>query len=198
MQLAQYNHREFSQFTEDGITLELVRRLDPPHFFVEIGCGDGSENNTRVLAERKWSGLWIDSSNYTAINLFPWVNVRCAHMDIERAAYYVRFAPREFGVLSIDVDGMDYHLWKAFCEYAWKPWIVIIEAQIQKPFDEPYVQPYDETYAWDHETKENGASIFSLTELGKELGYECLGKCPDEGSPNLFFVRADLMGRLGE
>ena len=28
--------------------------------FVEIGIGDGSENNTRLLLENGWTGTWVD------------------------------------------------------------------------------------------------------------------------------------------
>lgn len=218
MQLAPFERKEFSQFTEDGILLELVRRLDPPHFFVEIGAGDGSENCTRVLAERKWSGAWIDRDPQNihrakALPCAQWLQVICAHFDVDHVGYIAHVAPHEIGVLSIDVDGMDYWLWKALCEPyrshfsspnqevlppRLSPWIVVIEAQIQKPHDQPFVQPYEANHQWDNASQDVGASIFSLRSLGDSLGYTYLGKCPDAHSPNLFFVRSDLVGALGE
>jgi hypothetical protein len=192
----------YAQFGEDAILARFAAQLNAPHYFVDIGCGDGEHgSNTRAFAEIGWSGLWIDA-NMDAIakarEACPWVNTYCAKIDLQRANYLTRFAPREFGILSIDIDGNDYHIWKAVCSTAWRPYLVCIEAQIQIPHDVPYIMPYDEHYVWDHKTHDCGASIVSLVDLGKEMGYCYLGKHPDEHSPNLFFVREDLRGRLDQ
>ncbi len=203
MDLAPYAKKVYSQFTEDGRTVELVRRIDPPRFFVEIGCGDGSENNTRILAEQKWSGLWIDAEPANCVTATQiadplGVQVLCSHISLDNTAWLSGRVARNFGLLSIDIDGNDYHIWKALCggQYGLRPSVVIIEAQIQKPFDLPFVMPYDKGFVWDHASQEIGASVYSMTELGKELGYTLVGKCPDYHSPNIFFVRdefADLV-----
>ena len=171
---------------------------------MEIGAGNGSENCTRILAEeRKWSGVWIDSD--TTSTLAAWaiaeplgVRVINVAVDIENSAWVKGFAPQAFGVLSIDIDGNDYHVWDALCRgrYGLRPALVIIEAQVQKPHDEVWVMPYERNYVWDHMTHETGATIAALRHLGIELGYTYVGKCPDPHSPNLFFVRDDLKGRL--
>lgn len=202
MNLADYERKVFSQFTCDGITLELVRRLNPPHSFLEIGSGSGAENCTRILAqELHWTGVWIDSepSNVaSAISIANPLGVRalCAHVSLKNSSYIGGLMPQHFGVLAIDIDGNDYHIWKSLCggEYGLKPYLVIIEAQIQKPFDQPFIMPYDESFKWDHASQEIGASIYSMIELGNELGYTFVGKCPDYHSPNLFFTRKEFDG----
>lgn len=189
----------WSQFDEDVILLYLASKLNPPHSFVEIGCGDGSENNTRALAERGWTGLWIEADPGRAIQADLigeplGVRVVCERMQRESTFAF----PRVFGVLSIDVDGNDYHLWRALCSgpCAWDPYIVVIEAQIQQPYDAPFVMPYNSEWVWpdnpETETYRWGASVFSLIELGKELGYAYYGKPANPHSPNLIFIRNDL------
>lgn len=187
----------WSQFDEDLWIAGLVAQLPGiPHTFVEIGCGDGSENNTRLLLEQGWHGSWVDASpeNVAKAALVN-DNIACERITCEN------FPPPNYGfidlgLLSIDVDGNDWWLWEKSYTLDWRPWIVVIEAQIQKPFDQPYVMPYDPEWVWPDnpatETYEWGASVFSMIELGKELGYEYVGKPANPHSPNLFFVRKDL------
>ena len=62
-QLLKYEHQTFSQNGEDGIINEIFNRLGiTTGEFIEIGTGDGSENNTRLLLELGWKGVWIDGS----------------------------------------------------------------------------------------------------------------------------------------
>ena len=51
----------FSQADEDGITLEILRRLGNIHngVYAEYGVGDGVENNTLILAALGWTGFWV-------------------------------------------------------------------------------------------------------------------------------------------
>src|ERR1700722_6760188 len=51
----------YSQNGEDGMIAEIFRRIGLTNkFFVEFGIGDGLENNTRLLLELGWHGIWID------------------------------------------------------------------------------------------------------------------------------------------
>jgi hypothetical protein len=187
-----YERKVFSQFGEDGITLELVRRLWPPRQFAEIGCGDGSENCTRVLLEQGWEGLWIDASPENvskAIQINP--ASMCEMVTVDKPVYD---SGNDLGVLSIDVDGNDYWLWEALSPKL-RPWVVIIEAQTCRP-DDGYVMPYDPGYVWDHASRDCGATPSALEALGRRLGYTSLGRLAEKHSPNMFFVRDDLMERL--
>ena len=60
--LNKFGRKVFSQSYEDGITLEIVRRLEimsSTGTYVELGVGNGLENNTLVLASLGWKGVWI-------------------------------------------------------------------------------------------------------------------------------------------
>jgi len=55
------NEHEFSNFSqngEDGIIEFLSDKIfDNNKYFVEIGCGNGLENNSTNLVLNNWSGL---------------------------------------------------------------------------------------------------------------------------------------------
>lgn len=201
-ELHAFRKKIHSQFGCDGITLELVRRLNPPRYFVEIGAGHDGENNTHVLLDEGWHGLWIDRRGLQlskAVHGHPHANsltIRDTFVTTGNIAYALRDTPQDVGVFSLDVDGNDYWLWKAL---PLRPWLCIIECNVQKPMDEPHVMPYNPQHMWDHTSHEHGASVYSMIELGKELGYTFVGMASDTpplDSPNAYFVRDDLTGSL--
>jgi hypothetical protein len=60
-QLEWYGKKIFGQSDEDGIIAQIFRRIGTTNkVFVEFGAETGSENNTRLLLETGWSGLWIE------------------------------------------------------------------------------------------------------------------------------------------
>lgn len=62
--LQRYAFQVCSQNGEDGIIHEIFRRVGTSdRIFVEVGIGDGSENNTAFLLSQGWKGFWIDSSS---------------------------------------------------------------------------------------------------------------------------------------
>ena len=62
--LNSFGKKCFSQTDEDGITLEIINRLKiKKGVFAELGCGNGTENNTIILASLGWKGFWIGTEN---------------------------------------------------------------------------------------------------------------------------------------
>jgi len=54
----------WSQNYEDGMIAEIFRRIGTVNkTFLEIGVGDGSENNTTALLAAGWNGWWIEGVN---------------------------------------------------------------------------------------------------------------------------------------
>ena len=86
--------------------------------------------------------------------------------------------PQEFDLISIDIDGMDYWVWKAL---KYKPRAVIIE---YNKLRKKGVQPYFAYNKWNMiEDDYYGACKEELIKLGEEKGYEFYGQNED----NLFF-----------
>jgi hypothetical protein len=198
--LAHYEHTVFSQAGEDGILRELMRRVgSPDKTFVEFGVGNGSQNNTKFLLTTGWSGLWIES-DAPRVKVISRVfsdaiaagRLTLLHESATPATIvgFLRRAniPREFDVLSIDIDGDDYHVWAAIEDY--RPRIVVIEYNSIFFPDAEWVKPYKAGWRWDR-SRDFGASLKSLERLGERKGYRLTG-CNLAGV-NAFFVREDLV-----
>jgi hypothetical protein len=111
--LNRFGAKYFSQTDEDGITLEIVRRLGiKTGTFVEVGVGNGLENNTLILLANGWRGFWI-GGEHLAFNhkLSPkrfaffkaWVSLQNV-ADLMRQGFE-NMVITELDVLSLDLDG---------------------------------------------------------------------------------------------
>ena len=198
--------RVFSQFGEDGILQYLIRTIGAhPDTFVEIGTGDYRESNTRFLVQNNnWRGLVIDGGE-AHLKFVLGTGMAWRH-DVEPVSAFVTKEnindlirdngfTGEIGVLSIDVDGNDYWLWKAVDVV--NPAIVVMEynalfgpeAAITVPYDPAFVNSqahYSQLYF--------GASLGAFVHLANERGYRFIG-CSSSGA-NSFFVRDDIAGDL--
>lgn len=203
--LTSHARKVYSQFGEDGCTLALVQRVDPPKFFVEIGAGGGEnsgpagENNTRILLDHGWEGIWVDAMGEdlkAGVPKNPDLRIIDQHLTVENMAETLGRLPQRVGLLSIDVDGNDYWIWNAACRLM-RPWICIIECNTQMPGG--YIAEYRPDYVWDHRSQTIGAGVDAMKHLGTLLGYTFVGmasETPQLDSPNAYFVRDDLMERV--
>ena len=57
--LNKFGKKCFSQNDEDGITVEIAKRLGITGKYLEFGVGDGLECNTLVLHSLGWKGMWV-------------------------------------------------------------------------------------------------------------------------------------------
>ena len=92
--------------------------------------------------------------------------------------------PRDFDVLSIDIDGNDYHTWNSTVLYT--PKVVLIEFNPTIPSEIQYVQDANPK-------KQEGCSLLSLVLLGKAKGYELVAVT----MTNAIFVRAEYFPLFG-
>lgn len=192
--------RQASQGGEDGIIREILRRLEIEQgWFVEFGAWDGVRfSNTFALVQRSWKGVYIEGDAKKAneleqnMRLHPGVISVCRFVSLEGANRLDAIlsqtpVPRDFDVLSIDIDGNDYWIWKSLTDYM--PKVVVIEYNANFAAHESKTIPYDENHCWD-DSSFYGASAAALNGLGETKGYTlvaCTRKL------NLFFLRNDLM-----
>lgn len=189
-------HKGHSQFGEAGIIARLVELINPAKYCVEFGAWDGIEfSNCRdLIVSQGWSGLMIEAdpsrfaqlaSNYDGLPIKT-LN-RCVGFDgddrLDRILADAK-VPAELGLVSIDVDGADYHIWQAFKHY--EPEIVVIEFNPTIPNDVFFVQ--ERSIDVNH-----GSSLFATACLGKDKGYELVA-CT---MTNAIFVRADKFPLTG-
>lgn len=198
--LTRYELKVFSQNGEDGVLVELLKRVGVgPRFFVEFGIGDGTEGNCVYLADvAGWSGLFIEADpvGYASLShKYAGTRVRTLQEMVTPASLQEQLdqagVPLELDVLSIDIDGNDLHVWKAVDRYA--PRIVIVEYNASMDRDVVRSTPYLD-HAWDG-TGAFGSSLAAFDEAAAGLGY-VLAHTEMSGT-NAFYVRQDLAGRVG-
>lgn len=206
--LADAEFSVFSQWGEDGIIEFLVQALpNVPARFVEFGVESFREANCRFLAmNRNWSGLVIDGSDanqksfrqselawkYDVLFLRDFVTADSIHGLLAENGF-----AQDVGVLSVDIDGVDYWVLERIeCRAD----IVIVEYNdyfgslpVSVPYDAAFVRKrkhWSKMY-W-------GASLAAFRYLLEQRGYDFVGT--NSAGTNAFFVlskhRAVLQSRL--
>lgn len=175
--LKDYSRDVYSQTGEDGIIekiLELLPSTD--RWCVEFGAWDGAAlSNTRnLIKEKGYSAVLIEGDplrfeqlkrtcasdpNTTALNRY----VGFSEDDNLDHILETTPIPRNFDFASIDIDGNDWHVWKAMTAY--RPKVLCIEFNPTIPANVRFVQRADSSV-------NQGSSLSSLVDLGKEKGYE--------------------------
>jgi hypothetical protein len=190
------NHFEkkiFSQNGEDGVLEKIFSVIGTTNsYYVEFGVENGAECNTRYLREKYgWNGLLMDGGYENKK-----INLRREFITAENinqlfSKYQV---PKEFDLLSIDIDYNDFYIWQALgSEY--RPRAVVIEYNPTHLPSEDKVVLYDAKGKWDG-TNYYGASMLALYKLGRKKGYSLVHA--DAKAVNLFFIRNDIIANLGE
>ena len=95
-------------------------------------------------------------------------------------------------LLSIDIDGNDYHVWEAIT--CIKPRVVIIEYNSKFPPPYEWIMPYKTQHIWDEISDYWGASLSAMEKLGDRLGYQLVGT--NMTGVNAFFVEKSLTNDL--
>ena len=196
----------FSQWGEDGIIQYLIHRVPIERkVFVEFGVENYTEANTRFLAlNDAWAGLVLDGNadniNFIRNDAIYWSNnLKAEHAFITRDninELITRNGLRgDIGLLSVDIDGNDYWVWKAIDCIT--PRIVVCEynslfgptARITTPYDPAFVRSQAHRSLVFY-----GASIAALTDLARIKGFSLVAG--NVAGNNIFFVRNDVLGSL--
>lgn len=196
--LERYGLRAFSQNDEDGILLEIFRRVGTSSkTFVEFGVQDGLQNNTRLLLYQGWRGLWIEADANACRSMRRAFTAEIATSQLQLCQSFVTTQNilglieaaqlEDIDLLSIDIDGNDYWIWEAI---SLRPRVLVIEYNAKFPPPTKWVMQYNPQHHWDH-TDYFGASLESLADLGRRKGYTLVGCCL--AGVNAFFVRNDLL-----
>lgn len=204
--LNRHEYQVFSQNGEDGLIAEIFRRIGTTNsHFVEFGVENGLETNTTHLFVKGWRGMWIEADaklvqaireSFGTMIQSGRLHLANAFVTAEGIEGLMREAsiPQELDLLSIDIDGNDYWVWKAIENY--RPRVVVVEYNATYRPDTEWIMKYDPKATWSR-TSHYGASLKSLELLGRRKGYSLVG-CNFVGV-NAFFVRNDLIqGQFAE
>jgi hypothetical protein len=194
-----FGRKCFSQADEDGITLEILRRMGNlgPGVYAEVGVGDGLENNTLVLAALGWKGFWVGGETLKPrldgratgrfVYLRHWVTLDNLLGIFAEGLKLVNSTALD--VLSLDLDGNDYYFVEALLQARHTPKLFIVEynAKFLPPIE--FKIDYDAKHEWQGDDY-FGASLTSFYKLFTRFGYR-LVCCNSHTGSNAFFVRGD-------
>lgn len=198
--LIPFGDKVYSQSDEDGIIREIFRRIGTTNkLFIEFGVGNGLENNTLALLFDGWKGLWIDAAPRSVAtirqqfaNLLETgtLNVVQSFITIDNINALIadNIPYPEIDLLSVDIDGNDFHVLNAITCIS--PRVIVVEYNAK--FSPPilFCMEYDATHTW---KKDDcfGVSLKFLEVHLEKKGYRLVG-CNLSGV-NAFFVRQDLV-----
>lgn len=194
--LSDYERNVTSQFGEDGVIEEVINRIGAGNAFcVEFGAWDGKHfsNTWQLWHDKGWSAVLIEGDPEKAAQLenalvsYPKVKPYCAYVgsvgeNTLDAILEKVDAPKVIDVLSIDIDGDDYHVFNAFNSFSSR--VVLIEFNPTIPPHIELVPPRGNYF---------GSSALSICKLAKGKGYS-LAHCT---TANLIFVRDSDFVKLG-
>jgi hypothetical protein len=169
-----------SQHGEDGLLEHILSKLNGNKWVVEFGAWDGKylSNTFHFIEKLGYSAVLIEGDPAKMPDLEK--NTAQFKDRVHNINAFVEFSgentldnllkrtpiPHDFDLLSIDIDGKDYHVWEAFTEY--RPKVVIIEVTARnKPEDTKIHSKTDDTWV----RFISGSSIKSTTELANKKGY---------------------------
>ena len=198
--LCEASYDNFTYHGEDGIILYLLNQMaDVPSVFVDIGAGDCIKSNCANLAVHYgWEGIFIDKSEkqlaigkrfyQSVVDKGQKIRILNETVLADNVNEILSRAGMngEIGLLSIDIDGNDYWIWKAIEKI--KPRIVVIEAKVEFGKNDLIV-PYSGDNHHSVDKMYNGASVEAIRKLGKMKGYKMAGS--NRQGYNLFFVRQE-------
>jgi len=197
MHFNKFEKNKYSQFGEDGIIEEILNRLNLKQidnfWCCEFGAWDGKyASNTFALVEKGWNAIYIEGNPVSFLDLkknsqiftkiIPIQAMISKNIDDKNSLDNILSntkIPKDFEILSIDIDSYDLDVWENLQNYS--PKIVIIEVDGTIP---PGV-------VLRHSNKIVGNSFTATVNVGKKKGYT-----PICHTNNLFFIRNDLMNMI--
>ena len=196
----------FTKNNEDGLLLNIFTKIGSTNkYFIDIGSNDCINSNCANLSfHHNWAGLFIDG-NSNFLNRGKYIYQQYFKADVKKFSFIQAIVttenindilknadtPKEPDLLCIDLDGNDYHIWKAI--EAISPRVVLVEVQVEKGNTE-FVPPYTTLFELYEDDLPKGASPLSMLQLAHKKGYELVAE--NNGGFNLFFVRTDCIAKL--
>lgn len=154
-----YALNTYSQQGEDGILSEIFKRIKVKKgIAVEFGANDGKFcSNTRSFLEKGWAGTLIEANPALTKSLED--NTKGLDVTLHPGVFVTPENVNEIvpdcDLLSIDCDGPDYEIWKAFKGEAK---VVVIEVNSSYP-------------EWSGAIMKEGTAYKPMVELGLSKGY---------------------------
>ncbi len=195
----QYEYSNFSQNGEDGIIEFLTSNLIKNNkFFVEIGSGNGLENNSTNLVLNNWEGIVLDGVSNIKMynNLLKIISSKKkiltigTYLNLSNVKKLIEIlADKNISFFSLDIDSIDFYIMKEILENGIQPKILCLEYNSFLGKEAITVQ-YHEIFNHRLLDKKRGlyfgVSINAWKELLSRYNYNFI--CVDSSGVNSFFV----------
>ena len=206
--LSEVEFRVFSQWGEDGIIDWVINKFpNIPKSFLEIGTQDYKESNTRfLLINKNWDGFLIEGNDKEVKKIksqrIYWkhqLKVKNEFITKENINNVIKKlnVPKKLGLLSLDIDGVDYWILKKLSIL--EPSIVICEYNSLYGLNKSITVPYKKDFDRSKEHYSNlyyGASIKAFIDLMKTKKYFLLGT--NTAGNNAFFMRNNFLKEVNK
>ena len=204
-----YGRKVYSQCDEDGIIEEIFNRIGTTDkTFIEIGCGQGLENNTHYLLLKGWKGVWIDGSNENIRFIKNQLGYRGdknkklsitqTYVDrdninqiLKENLVQIAHEGTTVDFLSMDIDGNDLEVLRHI--NAVNPRVICVEYNAKFPPSLCETITYDPAHRWQGDDYQ-GSSLAAIHLVMESQGYT-LVSCSIAGT-NAFFVRNEDIGPI--
>ena len=195
--LNSYGKKCFSQNDEDGITLEIIKRIGiKKGVFAEFGAGDGTENNTISLAALKWKGFWVGSEDikfkYNNSKNFQFIKSWITKENVLK--FYndsiKNLNEKKTDVLSLDLDGNDIYVLEELLKQIHHASLIIAEYNAKFAPPIRFKIKYNAQFVWRADDY-FGASLSEFVHVLKKYSYK-LVCCNSHTGSNAFFIKEDF------
>jgi hypothetical protein len=197
--LAKIEFQVSSQWGEDGIIEWILSKFTKlPKIFLEIGTQDYRESNTRfLLINRNYDGFIIEGDARATKDIKSqrvyWkhnLTIKNKFVDKDNINNLVEEMniPKKIGLLSLDIDGVDYWVLKELKSL--DAAIVVCEYNSLFGLKKSITVPYDKNFIRTKKHFSNlyyGASIKAFIDLMKKKKYFLLGT--NKNGNNAFFMK---------
>ncbi len=195
-----YKRKVFCQLGEDGIIERIFDVIGTTNkYYVEFGGWDGIylSNTANLRINRGWSGLLLEGDKNIVLSTINRVEINLHNEWITKDNINDIFTkynvPQSFDFLSIDIDGDDYHIWKAL---TYNPRVVVVETNpgIKNDIPLTVIEGKANIYLPNSQTGNYfGANLHAFLDLASIKGYTFLTM--DEY--NAFFVLDSEFEKFG-
>ncbi len=186
----EHKHDVYSQNGEDGVIEKMLNILSIKDGWVcEFGAWDGKHlSNTFALVEKGFKAVFIEGDPIkfkdlqTTSHTYPNIVPILAYVDHDQNKQHsldkilIRTnIPKDFSILSIDIDSYDFQVWESLQNY--RPRIVIIEINSS-------INPKRLDYIHQRSPEMSGSGFAATLQLAKEKQYHFIAH-----TGNMIFIR---------
>jgi hypothetical protein len=185
----------YSQCDEDGVIAAIFTRIGTrTKQFVEIGCGNGLENNSHALALIGWGGVWVDADIKNISFMRTELPSASGRLDVIHAEITAQNAADVVGrsrirlvtpvdFLSVDIDGDELGVAAALIPTL-QPRVICIEYNAKFPPPMRITAAHRRGF-WKNDDY-HGASLAEIEAHLAPMGYRLI--CCNASGANAFFV----------